>query len=149
MTIRDFRTDDRDVVLSMVTAFYTSPGVSHPIPVEHFATVFDEMCNGGSARLRGLLIEANGAAAGFCSLSFSYSTEAGGQVVLIEEVFLSPAYRGQGLGGALFRWLKEEYRDTAARLRLEVMPDNTGAIALYRRLGFKELPYTQMVLEDF
>lgn len=149
MTIRDFKNTDRQSVLSMVETFYTSPGVLHPIPTRHFADAFDEMCSGGSARLRGLLIEFDGNPAGFCSLSFSYSTEAGGLVVLIEEVYIKPEFQCHGLGSSVFDFIKQQYHGKAARLRLEVAPENKRAAELYERLGFHTLPYTQMILEDF
>ncbi|MDL2214117.1 GNAT family N-acetyltransferase [Clostridia bacterium OttesenSCG-928-O13] len=149
MSVRDITKADRETVLAMVGSFYDSPAVDHEIPVSNFADVYDEMCDGGSARLRGLLIESDGKPAGFCSLSFSYSTEAGGAVVLIEEAFILPEFRGQGLGEGLFDYIKEQYRGKAARLRLEVAPSNTRAIALYERLGFAVLPYTQMINEAF
>lgn len=149
MLIRDLTPNDKDAVLAMAEAFYNSPGVLHRIPVENFAAAYDEMTGGGSGRLRGLLLEVEGAPAGYCQLSFSYSTEAGGPVVLVEEAFILPEHRGSGLGSELFRFLRAEYSGKAARLRLEVAPDNTRAIQLYERLGFAPLPYVQMVLEDF
>lgn len=149
MAVRDFEKQDRALVLEMVDRFYHSPAVHHPIPVQNFADAYDEMCCGGSGRVRGLLVQHQGQTAGFCSLSFSYSTEAGGAVVLIEEVFVAPEFRGHGLGGEVFEFIRSEYRGKAARLRLEVAEDNTRAIALYQRLGFEVLPYRQMILEDF
>lgn len=147
--VRDLKPEDREIVLAMVDAFYNSPGVLHSIPVSNFADAYDEMCNGGSSRLRGLLIEYEGKPAGFCSLSFSYSTEAGGPVVLMEEAFILPQFRSHGLGSSIFEFVKKEYKGKAARLRLEVVEENTRAIALYQRMGFQRLPYVQMILEDF
>ncbi len=147
--VRDFTQQDRSSVLAMVDMFYNSPGVLHPIPVAHFEQIYNEMCGGGSARVRGLIIEQNGEPAGFCSLSFSYSTEAGGDVVLIEELFMLPQYRGGGLGSEVFSFIHSEYSGKAARLRLEVSPSNEQAIKLYERLGFSHLPYVQMTLESF
>lgn len=149
ITIRNFEPEDKGAVLAMVDTFYNSPGVLHPIPVQNFANAYGEMCGGGSGRLRGLLIESDNHLAGFCSLSFSYSTEAGGPVVLIEEVFIHPDYRGHGIGAKVFAFIENEYKGNAARLRLEVAPDNQRAIALYARLGFTKLPYVQMTMEDF
>lgn len=149
MLIRNFETNDRQTILEMVDLFYNSPGVLHSIPVQNFADVFEEMCNGGSQRIRGLVVEIKGQIAGYSQLSFSYSTEAGGPVVLIEEVYIKPDFQGKGIGSALFQFIEREYHNKAARLRLEVAPDNKRASALYERLGFSVLPYHQMTTEDF
>lgn len=149
MSVRDFKQSDRGAVLEMVDVFYHSPAVDHPVPVKNFANAFDDMCDGGTPYLRGLLVEHEGKTAGFCSLAFTYSTEAGGHVVLIEEVFILPDFRGHGLGEEVFTFIKNTYRGKAKRLRLEVAVDNVRAIALYQRLGFDVLPYSQMINEDF
>ena len=89
MPIRNFKSTDRDVLAGMVDSFYHSPAVGHPIPVENFMNAFEDMCDGGSPYLRGLMVEHNGKSVGFCSLSFSYSTEAGGRVEKIESSYPS------------------------------------------------------------
>lgn len=147
--IRDLTMHDKAEILKIVDDFYHSPAVDHEIPVKNFADAYDEMCDGGSARVRGLALEHEGTLVGFCSLSFGYSTEAGGPVVFLEETSILPEYRGKGLGQQLFEFIKKDYRGNAARLRLDVAPENTRAIALYERMGFKVLPYVQMISEDF
>ena len=74
-----------------------------------------------------------------------FSREAGGMVVWIEEIYVRSAFRGRGVGGAFFAWLHANV--PAIRYRLEVEPSNERAQSLYRRLGFSELPYVQMVLD--
>ncbi len=149
MIIRNFTPSDQECVLDMVAEFYTSPAVDHPIPVSNFADAYDEMCDGGSHRLRGLLFLEDNMPAGFCSLSFSYSTEAGGAVVLLEELYISPDFRSKGFGKKVVQFLLDEYKDKAARIRLEVASSNQSAIGLYHRFGFEVLPYQQMILENF
>ena len=56
-----------------------------------------------------------------------------------------PAYQGKGLGSFFFRFVEENR--PAARYRLEVEPENTGAVRLYERLGYRALPYAQMIKE--
>lgn len=149
MIIRDFTENDREAVLNMIEKFYNSPAVAAPVPVENFSNIYEEMCNGGSNRVRGILAEIDHTPAGFASLSFGYSTEAGGPVVIIEEIYIDPAFRGKGIGSEIFQFIRNEYRNKAARLRLEVAKDNTRASELYNRIGFEELPYIQMIQEDF
>lgn len=54
-------------------------------------------------------------------------------------VIMNPRYRGMGTGTAM---LKEVFRDCAERgyktVRLEVDNENTGAIKLYKTLGFRK-----------
>ena len=38
-------------------------------------------------------------------------------------------------------------KENISRLRIEVESDNDGARRLYERMGFKLLPYLQMVIE--
>ena len=146
ITFRDFRPTDRADFLQMCRAFYTSDAVLHPIPDAYMERTFDVTVQ-GSPYSRGLIFEKDGEIAGYGLLSISYSNEAGGLVVWLEEIYVLPAYQGQGVGSAFFAFVRDEYRDTALRLRLEVAQDNVRAIKLYERMRFKRLDYVQMVLE--
>ena len=64
----------------------------------------------------------------------------------IEEIFLKPEFRGQGLGTEIMAWLEREY-PAARRFRLEVTQVNQGAVRLYQRAGYEFLRYDQMVLD--
>ncbi len=78
-------------------------------------------------------------------MTHMYATEAG-SCVMIEELFIEPQLRGQGLGHAFFDWLFSAYPDTA-RFRLEVTPENSRTAALYEKMGFEPLTYCQMIRE--
>ena len=141
--IREVTTAEREVFLQLLDEFYHSPAVLHPVPRTYFERTFQEVTS-GSPYARAYLLECGGAPAGYAQLSFTYSTEAGGRVIWVEELYVRPQYQGRGLGGAFFRVLEETYAGQAARIRLEVEPDNDGARRLYGRVGFEELPYMQM-----
>jgi ribosomal protein S18 acetylase RimI-like enzyme len=141
--IRDAVSEDKQVFLSMVGEFYSSSAVMKPIDPENFETTFAAAMN-KSPFIRILMIENEEKPIGYALLSLTYSNEAGGIVVLIEEVQIDKAYRGGGHGSEFFRFLEQEYPD-AQRFRLEVAADNTKAIDLYRRLGYRVFDYVQMV----
>ena len=142
--IREFTQQDSDAYLSMATAFYHSGAVSQPIPESHFLRTF-ALCMEHSPYVRGLLLEYEGAPAGFALLALTHSNEAGGLVVWLEELYVLPKHRGKGFGKALFAFVEAEYMDTAVRYRLEVAKTNEGAIRMYRALGYEEMPYLPMV----
>lgn len=52
----------------------------------------------------------------------------------LHSLWVSPAVRGKGLGTRLIAAVEEWA--PASSVRLEVVPDNASAIALYRRLGY-------------
>ena len=86
---------------------------------------------------------------GFALFFHNVSTWLGRAGIYLEDLFVLPEYRGKGYGKQLLDFLKKEYAGRAARLRLEVAPENPRARQLYEREGFEVLPYTQMILEDF
>jgi len=138
--------DKRDLYIELMAEFYSSPAVLHPVDPSYFARAADEMLS-RDTYLLGFLLEWEGEAAGYAMLSRSFSPEAGGICLWIEEVYVREAYRSKGLGQAFFAWLEERFADAVCRFRLEVEPSNRRAMALYERLGFEVLPYTQMVRE--
>lgn len=143
--IRDFTIDDKETFLEMAVRFYSSDAVSHPVDSKILGSTFDAAAS-GSPYIRGLMIEDESRPVGFALLAFSFATEIGGPIVLVEDLYIDNTCRGKGLGGAFFEYLWAEYPE-AKRFRLEVTGTNTKAQELYERLGFEVLPYIQMVKE--
>ena len=141
--IRQFVEADREMFLDMAREFYHSPAVDHAVPEENFVRTFDAVL-GGSPYAKGVMLEKDGVPAGYALLSLTYSNEAGGLCVLVEEVYVREQFRGCGLGKEFFAWTEARYPE-ARRFRLEVTPSNERAAALYRRLGYERLDYLVMV----
>lgn len=57
----------------------------------------------------------------------------------IMNISVSPAFQGQGAGRKMLDHLIAYARPRAEQLFLEVRPSNPGAIALYRKTGFREI----------
>lgn len=141
-SIRPVREADRETFLTMSREFYGSDAVLHPIPEAYHTATFEELI-GSERYLKCLFFEAEGAAVGYALLNFTFNHEAGGRVTWVEELYVRPAFQGRGCARQFFAWLEEHF--PAARYRLEVEPENERAMALYRRVGFKPLPYAQMI----
>lgn len=135
---------DREKYIEMAKAFYASPAVLHSVPAEYFERTFDEMMRSETYAL-GFIIEYEGKTAGYALLAKTFSQEAGGIVVWIEEIYLLPEFRNKGIGSAFLEFVKNEI--PAARYRLEAEPENERAKALYKRHGFEKLDYEQFNID--
>ena len=93
------------------------------------------------------MFEYEGQPAGFGVTAKTYSPEAGGIVIWVEDLYIRPQFRSKGLGRLLFEELERNGDPRLKRIRLEVEEGNIKAISLYKRLGFRHLPYGQMVKE--
>lgn len=141
---RKITKDDWELYRHYVDVFYHTDAVNAPVPEENYRATFDEMMR-SDAYVKGYIFECEESPCGFVLLSKTYSQEAGGVSVTIEEIYIDPEYRSRGLATEFFEWLKAQ--PGIMRLRIEVEDDNEGAKRLYERMGFDLLPYLQMVID--
>jgi len=128
----------------MAKEFYASDAVHHNVPEIHFTDTFDELMRSDAYAL-GYMLECEDNIAGYALLARTFSQEAGGMVIWIEELYVLPQYRSRGLGRDFFAFLEKNAEDNVKYIRLEVEEENKRAIALYESLGFENLPYVQML----
>lgn len=142
--IRQVTEADRALFLEMSREFYASDAVLHDIDEAFHERTFSELMR-ADVYAEGFILSYGGVDCGYGLLAKSFSREAGGTVIWLEELYIRAAYRGKGLGSFFFRYVEENR--PAARYRLEVEPENEGAVRLYERLGYRVLPYGQMIKE--
>lgn len=144
LTFRPITAADKTDFYTMAEEFYHSDAVLHPIPAEYHRRAFAEMMRSGQY-LSGYIFTDGDNTAGFAVTNRMMQHEAGGVMVWVEDLYIRPAYRGQGLGSRFLAWLEEQLRGDAVMLRLETEPENERAQELYYRLGYENLNYLQMI----
>ena len=139
--LRKINQNDKNEFMTMSRDFYNSDAVSAPVPENFHEQAFSDLM-AGTPYAECLFFTHENQVAGFALLAKTYSREAGGECVWVEELYLKPESRGMGAAKTFFGKLSALY--PAARYRLEVEPDNERAKKLYRACGFTSLPYEQM-----
>lgn len=126
---------DVEALLPLVRTFY-----------DHFGYPWDEgakrraltelVADPSLGRL--VLASAGGRVVGYAVVAFSFSLEYGGRTAFLDELFVEAAARGAGIGSAAIEHVAELCREAGVNaLHLETEEENTGAAALYARLGFR------------
>jgi GNAT superfamily N-acetyltransferase len=78
---------------------------------------------------------------GYLVVTFVFAMEYGGMAAVVDDFYVRPAARGEGLGKAALAEVRQVCEDLGMRaLRVEVGADNLVARAVYRSAGFEWLP---------
>ena len=128
MNIRKMIQDDKSTIIGMMRVFYASPAVLSNGSEEIFEADV-ENCVNDSPYLEGFVFEENGEILGYGMIAKSFSTEFGKPCIWVEDLYLEPEYRGQGIGSKFFEYLEQNYTDCI--FRLEVEEENTICIVLF------------------
>jgi ribosomal protein S18 acetylase RimI-like enzyme len=74
---------------------------------------------------------------GYIVLTFGYSFEYRGRDSFIDELYIEPQYRRQGIGRCAMQFVEERTRELGVNaIHLEVDQGNDAAAELYRRAGY-------------
>lgn len=91
-------------------------------------------------KAQAIVAEWDGAPAGFALYFYNFSTFLGRPGLYLEDLFVRPAFRRNGIARAIFHWLaKKAVAEGCGRFEWSVLDWNENAIAFYRALGAKAM----------
>ena len=136
------RAEHEHLVLDLARAFHAEDG--HPLTDRGAEAI--KMAVQGHPLARVWLLQEREETIGYAVLGLGFGVEHGGADAFIDDLYLIPAARGRGLGGAALRLLETEARGLGLRaLFLVVDPDNQPARRAYDRAGFESTHWLTMV----
>ena len=132
--IRKASSADLHQLVELMAEFYAEAGypLNRTLAADAFAALI------GDERLGyAWLIQAEGSDAGYVVLTLTFSMEYGGPSAFVDDLFIRPAFRGQGLGTRVLTEVRAFCLGLGVRaVHLEVGRDNMPAQTVYRKMGF-------------
>ncbi len=125
---------DTPAILGLARAFHEEDG--HPLSGQGERALGHLLAD----QTYGLVfkIEGSSGVVGYAVLCFGYSVELGGRDVFLDDFYIIPSERGQGLGHSVMDALIGFARKAGCvALHLEVIAGNRAEV-FYRRLGFRD-----------
>lgn len=137
-TWRNATPADDDAIVEMCLALNAEdPG--EPVAETQIRRTLAEL-RAQPVRGKAVVADDDGHVVGYALLIAFWSNEYGGEICIIDELYVRPTHRGAGLGTALFHRVEHDrslWHGTPVALELEVTPKNARARAFYERLGFR------------
>ena len=111
-------------------------GLGEPLPAENLQALPDQLA--ACPTYIGLLAWHDHRAVGLLNAFWSISSFKAKPLINIHDLAVDSGFQGKGAGSAMVRELTSIARQMGCcKLTLEVLEGNTGASALYQRLGFE------------
>ena len=134
LLIRGARPDEAGVVLALIRELAEYEKLLHEVEASEAMIADALFC--AHPRLFCDIAEWNGEVAGFAVWFVNFSTFSGRSGIYLEDLFVRPALRGNGIGKALLANLAQQCLANGwSRLQWSVLDWNTPSIEFYKSLG--------------
>lgn len=131
--------DDATVVFELIQALAEYEKLSHTVTGS--AEALKLHLSGSSVSVEAILAEVEGKAVGFALFFQNYSTFLTQPGIYLEDLFVLPEYRRQGIGKALITHLAElALSRGCGRFEWSVLDWNQPAIEFYQKMGATVFP---------
>lgn len=134
MQLRAARRDDCALILSLIRELADFEQLLHEVQTTE--ADLELHLFGAQPRAEALIVEADGAVAGFALYFHNFSTFVGKPGLYLEDLYIRPAFRGRGYGRQIMQRLAQIALERGCgRFEWWVLDWNTPAVEFYRSLG--------------
>lgn len=137
MKIKPITENDEQVFLLLNKEFYNSNATKRGYSEELSKKTFNQLIS-KHENLWGYFILHEDVIIGYSLISSYWCNEEGGNIIILDELYVNSDYRHHGYGKAFLKWIENEFRDKAVCIDLEVLSTNIIAKHLYAEDGLVE-----------
>ncbi len=138
LNLRGAEETDVEIILGLIRALADYERLSHEVRAD--AATLRRCLFGARPVAEVVIAEADGAPVGFALFFPNFSTFLGLPGIYIEDLYIEPAWRGQGIGRALLAYVARLAKGRGCgRLEWAVLDWNEPAISFYKKLGGRML----------
>lgn len=146
LNFREYKAEEKEEIKKMMFALKGEDSEEWPLDDSKIDLFFAYLVNNKKDKL--FIAEQDGDIIGYAILIASYSLEFGGIFTELDELFIKPDYRSQGIGTRFIKWLENSAKESGSKvLGLEATLSNEKAQNLYKRLGYDSLPRILFIKE--
>lgn len=134
MQLRTAEPEDLDALIPLMRAF--SEEVSAPLSPSHILGALEPLL--ADPAIGDIWVCEDQQILGYLVITWGWGIESGGKEALIDEIFISPDHRNQGLASSLIQAAIDKAKQLGTKtVFLETEANNPESRALYERLGFE------------
>jgi ribosomal protein S18 acetylase RimI-like enzyme len=134
--IRNSEENDTSLIQSFMKALYEESKYDRKITQDNMKSTFSALKD-DSNRGNILVIEKDDEIIGYAIVINYWSNEYGGNILHLDEIYIIPSNRHQGVGSQFMRYLIDSHFNNAVMIQIEVTKINQAPAKLYHKLGFK------------
>jgi GNAT superfamily N-acetyltransferase len=129
---------DIEIILGLIRGLAAYERLSHEVTAD--VAALRRFLFGARPVAEVVIAEVGGAPVGFALFFHNFSTFLGLPGIYIEDLYIEPAWRGKGVGGALLSYVARLAKERGCgRLEWAVLDWNEPAICFYKNLGGRML----------
>ena len=134
IAIRQASISDISLILSLIRELAEYEKLAHEVVATE--EILAQSLFGENPKAFAVIAEAQGKSAGFALYFYNFSTFLGQPGLYVEDLYVKPEFRGQGIGKQLLRHLAQKtVAERCGRLEWCVLDWNEPALEFYRSLG--------------
>lgn len=152
MIVRHFLPKDKELFFGLCKEFYeaeaTLRAYDEKITERTFERVLDHHENSWGYMMYD---KEDGENVGYALLTSYWSNEDGGNVIVLDELYIAPNNRNKGYGKIFMQWIEDAFKNDAVSITLEVLTTNIRACELYSKIGYKPdgfITYTKSIKKE-